>query len=841
MKEKILSLLKEIANLDGTNTEECRLPQNTYYLNDDEILCLERKYGESRYPYEMDGMTVWAHSTGYIDACESLLTFFRTASLKEEPCIEFWGGLKADENYFPISVLGPCRQLFEDRNVKRYTVFSKRAAFYITDTEDIIFAARVSVTSKKQIYFKLMAVNKSKKEQEIYLISYLEPHLRFSNEDNFWGQLTRYGKKYNHGSYVISTEQGIKNFAVINTNISGKSFKIESAVAKGVFLGVRGRNITNAEVLKTAHFEKEVYAVNTTDLPIASDIIRCSIGPQENISVDYLISFTHDEKEALDWSERKIDVFGLEQDIERQIQNEHKRLAGIDLYFGEMNVGKIHHNVFNRFLKNVQKQVDFCALGKNYAGDLIGVRDVFQQLESALMWNPNGAKEKMVTALNFLMINGRAPRQFSVPPKEGIMPRFDIRQFIDQGLWIISALYTYISFTDDYTILDEKCSYYEIVDEPSRQFKKSGHIDTVLEHLLKIMEYLISNIDGETKCLKILYGDWNDAVCGLGKTENDTEFGTGVSVMATLQLYQALKQMHDLLIHINKYTEKCEIYAKCRQNIENGLANYAVEKDKYGNRHIIHGWGDKRSYLVGSLQDNDSQCRFSATPNAFWCISDMIRNDISIKKDILNAFDALDSKYGIRTFDPPFANDMHGVGRITKLTPGTYENGCSYVHGTMFAAMALFIMGEAEKAWEQIVKAIVITHENATLTPFVMPNSYCLNKEYHMDGESMGDWFTGSGTVLIRNIVKYVFGIQPDLDGLKIAVPAYIPAENISIAIKIKQAAVKLSYKNTHCGNRRYYVNSIEKKADTDEISQNKIIFLNNSELNDELRIEIID
>ena len=51
-----------------------------------------------------------------------------------------------------------------------------------------------------------------------------------------------------------------------------------------------------------------------------------------------------------------------------------------------------------------------------------------------------------------------------------------------------------------------------------------------------------------TGCIRALYGDWNDALDGLGvSTVSGVEYGTGVSVMATLQVYQNLGEMLEIL------------------------------------------------------------------------------------------------------------------------------------------------------------------------------------------------------------------------------------------------------------------------------------------------------
>lgn len=837
MKNKILNLLYEINDLRKEENSSKVLPGGVYYLNENDILCTERKHGESRYPYEMDGMTVWAHSTGYINACESTLTYFRTASLKEETSIDFFGGIRINESeYYPISILGPSRQLFEDSCIKRYTVFSKRCAYYITDTKDIVFAVRCFVTSKKQISFKICAINKGKEKLPIYLTSFMEPLLRFSDNENFWGILTRYAKRFDNGNYMISTTQDVENFATVSVKAQSKC---ESTVAKSEFLGISGRNITNAEVLKTAHFENTVYSVNTSDLPIVSDIMKTDL--EEYTELEYLISFTHDRSEAEKAAEESINSEEIERDILKQEKTESKKLSQMNIEFGNFNYGNINNHVFNRFLKNVQKQVDFCALGKNYAGDMIGIRDVFQQLESALMWNWEEARDKILTALGFIMTDGRSPRQFSIPPKKGIVPKFDMRQFIDQGLWIISAIYSYLCFTGDYSILDEECTYFDIVDEKKGIYKYSDKTGSVLEHVINIMNYLISNIDPDTKCLKILYGDWNDAVNGLGKSQKGHEFGNGVSVMASLQMNDALHKLSGILKQVNKCTEHLCEYETVLTELAEGLEKYALQSDSDGKRHIIHGWGDEMSYRVGSLCDSDGACRYSINSNSFWCLSDMLLRDKTVKSDILAAYAVLDSKYGLKTFYPHFPKDMEGVGRITTLTPGTYENGCTYVHATLFAVAALFKMGEPEKAWEQIKKVIPITHENVSLTPFVMPNSYCYNEEYNIDGESMGDWFTGSGTVLMRDIVKYALGIQPNLDGLAVAFPGYIPADSAKISIKIKGANITLAYKNKKAGKREYFVNSQKQTTVKDELSADDCIFIKNANLTGDILIEVSD
>ena len=81
--QHILNFSKKLANIDVTiqiniNTQKtpialkankklqavCKLPSNAHFLNADEIVCYPRSFGDSRYPYTYDGLTLWAYASG---------------------------------------------------------------------------------------------------------------------------------------------------------------------------------------------------------------------------------------------------------------------------------------------------------------------------------------------------------------------------------------------------------------------------------------------------------------------------------------------------------------------------------------------------------------------------------------------------------------------------------------------------------------------------------------------------------------------------------------------------------------------------------------------------------
>ena len=84
---------------------------------------------------------------------------------------------------------------------------------------------------------------------------------------------------------------------------------------------------------------------------------------------------------------------------------------------------------------------------------------------------------------------------------------------------MISTLATYLRATGDFAFLNEVCGYHDIADEPTKKVIKLDYQDSVLEHLLRIMDYLLDHRDPQTG-RAALYGDWNDCAAGLASPGN---------------------------------------------------------------------------------------------------------------------------------------------------------------------------------------------------------------------------------------------------------------------------------------------------------------------------------
>ena len=587
----------------------------------------------------------------------------------------------------------------------------------------------------------------------------------------------------------------------------GKRGEIYQTTAKNDFICNKGGNLTNAMTLKTGCMETTHGKVNTTELPVVCELFHFVLGKDEFAQMSYEMALIIGEKEATVFANGAYDLKQEEKELSEKLISERQAFSNMDIAFDNWDNDKINSHVLNNFLGCVRRQVSLCALGKNYAGEFLGIRDVFQQLELSLIWQREKSRAQMVRVMDYMLEDGRPPRQITLSAGEGKLPKMDLRPFIDQGFWIISAFHTYLSYTDDFTILEEECGYYR-AEKTYGPLSRSEDRDSILRHLLRIMKFLTSNIDGETGCVRALYGDWNDALDGLGKTKDpNQEFGNGVSVMATLQMYLSLTQMVEILERIGGYGEIVGEYKRLQKTVADGFAQYALVKDSNGVVRVAHGWGDNRGYYVGSYNDYDGKSRISLTSHAFFAISGMLERFPEYKEDIVNNILSLDSRFGLLTFDKPFTPYAPEVGRISTINPGTYENACTYVHAGTFGVMALFLMGHAEEAWDELQKAMVISHDNVTMSTFVMPNSYCIDGDFDFNGESMGDWYTGSGAVLMKNVIKYGFGVEPTLDAVKIMPAPYFPAKKAQMKLSIGNKTVTVQYENRGQGTRQILLN----------------------------------
>ena len=841
-KAQVLDFVKKIEELK--KTPENSVIGNVFYLNDDEIVCMERADGHSRYPYFKNGAVMWVYSTGFMFVRRHAFSVFHDVRSDEEPRVEFYGSIKnPDGTFLPISITGASKQMFEP-DVVRYCVFTRECPIFIAKTPDAIFAVRMFLTEDLKVNFTTTAINTSDKELELYMASYVEPLLTFTNTPDFWDRMAIKSKYLGDRKYAIIHRIGETiTTGLFNQVISGaQPYDEQHTIARKSFLGGYGRNLASSTTLKYGRIANPVPAMTRVDFPAYGDLYNFKLKKGEDTRIDQ--QFEYDIKPKLDesYTISDLDVNALDAEVMAIKEKYQKITDGMSIRYGELKEMNLNNELLNKFLRTLQHSVTFCSNHHDWGGNMQGIRDVYQQIEAYIPYDPVGARENIVMYFNYFFDNGRTPRSLCLPktPWGGVV--YDPDEYVDQGLWVISCVYHYLCFTDDYSILDELCTYYKIWGD-QRGGTPTTEKFTVLDHLLRIMNYFIDNLDEEyeTFCLRVLKGDWNDSINGLGKSlDGDKPYGSGVSVMATAQLYENFSQMYEILKHIGGYDELCDRYMECQRKLVEGLKKHAVVGEK-GDEQIVHGWGDKISYKVAGLCDEDGKRRRGLISSAFWGLSGLIRETPELKGAMTRTYKILDSKYGFKTFDHGFTPDMKGVGRINVILPGNAENACAYVHASVFANMSLFTIGESEWAWKQVEKSLPITHEFINTTPFVMSNQYCENEEYCLDGDSLYEWTSGSNPTMLRTFYKFGFGIAPDTEFLRIAPAKVQLSDEASVYLTFLGKKVTVNYKNENSGERKFFVDGKEVECGYDEISDTKYIKIPKSEIKSDIVIDVID
>ena len=788
MQNRVKELLLKIKAAKGNG--DAKLPSGCYFLNEDEILCETRATGDSRYPYSYDGLNLWAYSSGNVKIEESRFNVMLDFACGKEPNLAFFVGKKMGDKFFPVSITGAGKLPFE-QDVVRYVVYAPESAYYFVEAGDLLACVRMCVNDKKNVCFTAYIENVGSGKVDTYVASYFDCILMIQNFVDEWTKYYRICAKTEYGFMTevmeyLDRKNYYKSYACIKREKVDR--EVLSTTSRIDFNGGTHAQLNCSTALQNGRFDLGKDYTEFNEYAVAGDIVPMTLEAGQSFEMSYALNVRYDKAEAIATC---VDVSTDLVDAYLYADNTRERVGARipEMKFVGYEGNEFSDYAFNCFVKNVFRQVEFCTRAKNYAGAYIGIRDIFQQLEGSQMWIPGYCRKKIVEAIGFISDDGRAPRQYSYPQNPDVPPAMDLRAFIDQGVWIIATVYKYVCHSGDYSILDEVCGYYHFEGDTVLMSKER---DTVLDHLVRIADFLTRNLDESTDCLHALYGDWNDALNGLGNTTDEgKEFGTGVSVMATLQFYQNLVELAAILVKKGR-TEKADEYLKTADRIWGGVQKYAVEYASETERKIIHGWGDKMEWKVGSYCDSDGENRDGLTSNAYWVISGILDRDPSYKKDILALYDRLDSKYGIKTFEPYFAITNKEVGEIAHLPKGTAENGAVYIHATLFAIWSLFEMGEGKRAWEQLIKILPPTHSFISTSPFIMPNSYIENQEKGFDGESCNDWFTGSGAVLSKVILWYVFGVRATLDEIVIGPEGYLPFAKAEITLITKDTTLHI-------------------------------------------------
>ena len=393
-----------------------------------------------------------------------------------------------------------------------------------------------------------------------------------------------------------------------------------------------------------------------------------------------------------------------------------------------------YFNVWSRY--QVRNQSRFCT-----GSDKIGYRDMLQNLLGICDCDLEFARKCILRVLSYQLPDGRGIRQYAKIPNS----EHDLRMYLDSSSWIPDTLVKYIKESGDFNILQEQVSFFDMKDQ--RQSEKN--IGSVYEHALGAVRCLNHNTGYHGLC-KIGYGDWNDALSGIGGE-------MGVSVWLSCACVYAANKMAELAEHLDR-SDDAEEMRQIAQNMTDRINKYAWDGQWY--IYAINGEGKP----IGSKTCSEGQIHLNVNT---WSIFTGVAKAADRETVVSESIEKLATPVGHRLLMPSYTScSRDDVGRIADQMPGLIENGSIYTHGEAFYLYALATSGQADKCFAGLMRVLPSNLiQDISTAPRQQQSNFTVGPEHPDFGQQYFSNFTGS-VPWFRRVIEHMIGVYPDFDAL---------------------------------------------------------------------------
>lgn len=452
-----------------------------------------------------------------------------------------------------------------------------------------------------------------------------------------------------------------------------------------------------------------------------------------------------------------------------------------------INSGNLALDILYRWLPVQILDCRFLARTAFYqAGGAYGFRDQLQDGMSVTYFDKKLAREHILRSAAHQYESGDVQHWWH-PPFTGVRTHF-----CDDRLFLVWATVEYIRYTGDREILSEKVPF--LRDIPIKPDQKSVyHTAQKTEENYSLYEHIVRAIDSTAICDGLVLmkgGDWNDAMDEVGKE------GKGKSIFATMLLYLCIKKILPYASEKER-NRWVQIMSEISSAVENAWDG------EWFIRAITDG-----GKVLGSKQSD--VCKIDLLTQAFSAISEIVESD-KIKTALYSAQKLIDEKSGIiKLFAPPFTSEQKNIGYITRYPEGVRENGGQYTHAAVWYAIALFTVGEKEKACKVVEMLNPINHardeesvNRYKVEPYVMSADIYSGERA---GEGGWTWYTGSASWTYKCITEYMMGVNIEGDKLTLAPNLSSDYKEVTLTINQGDCHAKITIDNESKGKKWQFV-----------------------------------
>ncbi|HEY9122317.1 MAG TPA: glycosyl hydrolase family 65 protein, partial [Brevefilum sp.] len=409
----------------------------------------------------------------------------------------------------------------------------------------------------------------------------------------------------------------------------------------------------------------------------------------------------------------------------------------------------------------------------------MGFRDSSQDVMGAVSLLSEPAKSLLVKLLHVQKMDGSAMHQFNPlsmvanmgdSAAEEDRPKF----YSDDHLWGVLAVAEYLKETGDFAFLAQEIPFYE--KDRHENPLESG---TVWEHLSRAIQFTHDHT-GQHGLPLLGFADWNDTV----------NLPEGAESLFTAHLYGwALKEMIALGEMIGE-ADHVETFTAYYQEMSDVVNAEAWDGHWYVRYYDHHG------QPLGSRSNEQGQIYTNAQS---WAVLSGFAPPERALSALHAVYERLNTSRGIKLSTPGYNGFDPEKGGVTTYPPGAKENGGIFLHANPWVMIAETKLGSGDRSYQyycQINPAGMNDRiDEFECEPYVYPQNI-LGDEHPQFGLARNSWLTGTASWTYQAGLKYILGIRPEYDGLK--VDPCIPAswDGFEVSRKFRGATYHIRVSN---------------------------------------------
>ena len=507
--------------------------------------------------------------------------------------------------------------------------------------------------------------------------------------------------------------------------------------------------------------------------PIGSHHIRMNLQPGETREIVFVLGYEENPPEAKfdPPGSGSLNVGGVRPTIDRFLGiQEVEEAFGLlrDRWTESLSAVQVHTpnqhvdrmvNVWNAYqcmvTFNLSRSASYFESG---VGRGMGFRDSNQDLLGFVDMAPASARQRILDLAATQLQSGGAYHQYQPLTKRG---NDEIGSgFNDDPLWLILAVAAYLKETGDRAILDE----------PAPFENSPGTEEQLYEHLQRALSYTVDRL-GPHGLPLIGHADWND--CLNLNTYSETP---GESFQTT---QNRKGEVAESVFIAGLFALAAEELAQIAERYDHAadVAGYRAHRLAMLEAVRDHGWDGEwflRAYdavgtPIGSSANDEG--RIYVEPQGMCVMAGIGLDDGRAERALASVEEHLGTPHGILLLDPPYSRFHVELGEISSYPPGYKENGSVFCHTNPWIAIAETMIGEAELAFDHLLRINPSAREELSEVHRCEPYVYAqtiAGKAAPTHGEAKNSWLTGTASWARVAVTQWILGIRPEHDGLRI-------------------------------------------------------------------------